>query len=73
MNKEILIVDDEKDIRSSISDLLNDEDYNCRSVANSDDALFEIAKKVPDLVLLDKFHAPFEVFCWRGFVHCHFA
>ena len=44
MNKEILIVDDEKDIRSSISDLLNDEDYNCRSVANSDDALFEIAK-----------------------------
>ena len=53
MNKEILIVDDEKDIRSSISDLLNDEDYNCRSVANSDDALFEIAKKVPDLVLLD--------------------
>ena len=53
MNKEILIVDDEKDIRSSISDLLNDEDYSCRSVADSDDALFEIAKKVPDLVLLD--------------------
>ena len=37
MNKEILLVVDEKDIRSSISVLLNDEDYNCRSVANSDD------------------------------------
>ena len=42
MNKEILIVDDEKDIRSSISDLLNDEDYNCRSVANSNDALVRV-------------------------------
>ena len=53
MNREILIVDDEKDIRLSISDLLLDENYNTRLAANSDEALSELSKGLPDLILLD--------------------
>ena len=53
MNREILIVDDEKDIRLSISDLLLDENYSTRLAANSDEALSELSKGLPDLILLD--------------------
>ncbi|PPR29112.1 MAG: Sporulation initiation phosphotransferase F, partial [Alphaproteobacteria bacterium MarineAlpha9_Bin2] len=53
MNKDILIVDDEKDIRVLISDILKDEDYSPRVASNSDQALSELSKGLPDLVLLD--------------------
>ena len=43
MNREILIVDDEKDIRLSISDLLLDENYSTRLAANSDEAFSELS------------------------------
>ncbi len=53
MAREILIVDDEADIRDLIADILNDEDYETRLAANSDQALSEIAARLPALVILD--------------------
>ena len=53
MKNNILVVDDEKDIRLSIAGLLEDEDYEVRVAKNSDEALDAISKRVPDLVLLD--------------------
>jgi len=49
----ILIVDDEKDIRELISDILTDEGFSCSTANNSDSAFKAIEKKLPDLVLLD--------------------
>ena len=53
MKNNILVVDDEKDIRSSIAGLLEDENYQVMVAKNSDEALDAISKMVPDLVLLD--------------------
>ncbi len=53
MKNNILVVDDEEDIRLSITGLLEDEDYEVRVAKNSDEALDAISKRVPDLVLLD--------------------
>jgi two-component system, NtrC family, nitrogen regulation response regulator NtrX len=53
MKNNILIVDDEKDIRLSIAGLLEDENYEVRMAQNSDEALDAISERVPDLVLLD--------------------
>ena len=53
MKNNILVVDDEEDIRLSIAGLLEDEDYEVRVAKNSDEALDAILKRVPDLVLLD--------------------
>ena len=53
MGQEILVVDDEIDIRSLIADILHDEGYKCRTASESDGA-FEIMKdKLPDLLVLD--------------------
>ena len=41
MGQEILVVDDEIDIRSLIADILHDEGYKCRTASESDGA-FEI-------------------------------
>jgi two-component system nitrogen regulation response regulator NtrX len=49
----ILIVDDEKDIRELISDILKDEGYAVRMAANSDDCIAEINAEVPGLMILD--------------------
>jgi len=53
MKSNILIVDDEKDIRLSITGLLEDENYEVRAVKNSDEALDAISERLPDLILLD--------------------
>ena len=53
MKHNILIVDDEKDIRLSIKGLLEDENYEVAMAKNSDEALSAISFKVPDLILLD--------------------
>ena len=53
MAREILIVDDEADIRDLISDILSDEDYETRLAANSEQALGEITARLPALVILD--------------------
>jgi len=53
MALDILIVDDETDIRTLVSGVLEDEGYRCREAANSDDALSAIVGRRPSLVLLD--------------------
>lgn len=53
MAKDILIVDDEKDIRELISDILTDENYQTRTAKDSDSALKAIAERVPNLLILD--------------------
>ncbi len=53
MALDILIVDDERDIRELVAGVLEDEGYACRTAANSTDALEEIDRKRPSLVLLD--------------------
>jgi len=50
---EILIVDDEVDIRTSLSGLLEDEGYTTRQAENGQQALDMVSEKQPDLVLLD--------------------
>jgi len=50
---DILVVDDEKDIRELVSDILVDEGYTTRKAANSDQAFNEINLDPPDLIILD--------------------
>ena len=49
----ILIVDDEKDIRELIGDILKDEGYAIRLAANSDACMLEINAEPPALMILD--------------------
>lgn len=53
MAATILIVDDEKDIRISLSGILEDEGYSVISAVDGDDALDAVKAELPDLVLLD--------------------
>jgi len=50
---DILVVDDETDIRALIKGILNDEGMSVREAANADDALKIIASRRPNLVILD--------------------
>ncbi len=50
---DILIVDDERDIRELVSDILKDEGYTTRLAANSDACMAEVAKEPPALMILD--------------------
>ena len=50
---DILITDDERDIRELISDILKDEGYTTRLAANADECMGEIAKEKPALMILD--------------------
>ena len=49
----ILIVDDEKDIRELIGDILKDEGYAVRLAGNSDECMGEINAELPSLMILD--------------------
>ncbi|MBT5186079.1 MAG: sigma-54-dependent Fis family transcriptional regulator [Kordiimonadaceae bacterium] len=53
MALDILIVDDEADIRDLISGILNDEGYDTRVAGDSDGALREIDLRRPSLLILD--------------------
>ena len=53
MALDILIVDDERDIRELVSGVLEDEGYDCRTADGSDSALRAIDERRPSLVLLD--------------------
>ena len=53
MSKDVLIVDDEAAIRDVVGAMLEDEGYRPRGAANSDEALREIERRPPGLVLLD--------------------
>ncbi|QJB68224.1 sigma-54-dependent transcriptional regulator [Parasphingorhabdus halotolerans] len=53
MALDILIVDDEPDIRELIAGVLEDEGYETRTAADSDSALAAVNERKPSLVLLD--------------------
>ena len=53
MNIEILIVDDNSDIRNILNELIIDAGYKTRVAANYNQALTEIDKKMPDVAILD--------------------
>ncbi len=53
MALDILIVDDERDIRDLVAGVLSDEGYECRTAGDSTTALDMIDQRRPSLVLLD--------------------
>ena len=53
MNKEVLVIDDNPDIRYLICNILKEKNFSVRSAANYDQAVLEINKKVPDLAIID--------------------
>ena len=53
MSTEILIVDDNADIRNVINELIIDAGYNTRVAANYEQAIAEINKKLPDVAIFD--------------------
>jgi two-component system, NtrC family, nitrogen regulation response regulator NtrX len=50
---DILIVDDESDIRQLITGILQDEGYHAREASNSDETMLRIADRRPALIVLD--------------------
>jgi two-component system nitrogen regulation response regulator NtrX len=50
---DILIVDDERDIRELVAEILRDEGYETRLAANSDEAMAAVRADPPMLVILD--------------------
>ena len=50
---EILIIDDNPDIREILNDLISDAGYKTRVAANYNQALTEIDKKLPDVAIID--------------------
>ena len=53
MSAEILIIDDNADIRSILEELIQDAGYKTRLAANYNQALTEIDKKIPDVAIID--------------------
>ena len=53
MSNEILIIDDNSDIRNVINDMLIDAGFKTRLAANYNQALGEIDKKLPHLAIID--------------------
>ncbi|MFC5419205.1 MAG: sigma-54-dependent Fis family transcriptional regulator [Stutzerimonas stutzeri] len=53
MSADILVVDDEVDIRELVAGLLEDEGYRTRKAGSADEALAAIAARRPNLVFLD--------------------
>ncbi|WCR55138.1 MAG: Nitrogen regulation protein NtrX [Bartonella clarridgeiae] len=53
MVSDILIVDDEADIRELVAGILDDEGYETRMACNSDEALAQISERIPKLIFLD--------------------
>jgi two-component system nitrogen regulation response regulator NtrX len=50
---DILVVDDERDIRELICDILEDEGFTTRRAGTSDEAMAELNKAAPGLMILD--------------------
>jgi len=53
MTSEILLIDDEKDIRFAVHEILKENNFFVREADTVEKALSEIKKKLPDLVILD--------------------
>ena len=52
-SRSVLVVDDEAEIRSLLTDLLNEAGYEVRTAATGAEALESVAKDLPDLVMMD--------------------
>ena len=53
MKNEVLVIDDNFDIRNLISKILKDKNYDVREAANYGQAVLEIDKKLPDIAIVD--------------------
>ena len=53
MSADVLVVDDEADIRELVAGILEDEGYAVRTAADSDQALAAIRARKPALLVLD--------------------
>jgi two-component system nitrogen regulation response regulator NtrX len=53
MTSEILLIDDEKDIRFAVHEILKENNFFVREADTVEKGLSEIKKKLPDLVILD--------------------
>ena len=53
MHKDILVIDDNPDIRFLICNILKEQNFDVRSAANYDQAVIEINRKLPDLAIID--------------------
>ena len=53
MYKEILVIDDNPDIRFLVCNILEEQSFKVRTAANYDQAVLEINKRLPDLAILD--------------------
>ena len=53
MHKEILVIDDNPDIRFLVCNILEEQNFKVRTAANYDQAVLEINKRLPDLAILD--------------------
>jgi two-component system cell cycle response regulator DivK len=53
MTKHILVVEDEEDNRQILRDLLINAGYELTEAVNGEEALVEVAKQRPDLILMD--------------------
>ena len=53
MHKEILVIDDNPDIRFLICNILEEQNFKVRSAANYDQAVLEINSRLPDLAIID--------------------
>jgi len=53
IKREILLVDDDRDIRDSLRIILEKAGYGIRAAANGKEALAELKKSKPDLMILD--------------------
>ena len=53
MTNEILVIDDNLDIRKLISGILEEKGFGVREAANYDQALDEIKKKIPNVAIID--------------------
>lgn len=53
MASDILVIDDEQDIRELVSGILEDEGHNTRMAGDSDAALMAISERKPSMVFLD--------------------
>ena len=53
MFKEILVIDDNPDIRFLICNILEEQNFKVRSAANYDQAVIELNNRLPDLAIID--------------------
>ena len=53
MSKEVLIIDDNADLRYMVCNIFKEKNYHVRSAANFDQAMLEIEKKLPDVAIID--------------------